>query len=118
MAGGRLLRRRLPHGGARRAVVREDQRRLFRHPRDAAFAPSRRAARAQVDSRMIRIALTGSIGMGKSTVARMFEAAGVPVFDSDAEVRRLQADGSPMTEQIGALFPGAVRDGLLDREKL
>jgi dephospho-CoA kinase len=67
---------------------------------------------------MIRIALTGSIGMGKSTVARMFEAAGVPVFDADAEVRRLQGPGGALVERIGERFPGTVEDGVLDREKL
>ena len=67
---------------------------------------------------MIRIALTGSIGMGKSTVARMFERAGVPVFDADAEVRRLQGPGGALVERIGERFPGTVRDGLLDRERL
>lgn len=67
---------------------------------------------------MIRIALTGSIGMGKSTVARMFEAAGVPVFDADAVVRRLQSPGGSLVDSIGALFPGCVRAGTLDRECL
>ena len=67
---------------------------------------------------MIRIALTGSIGMGKSTVARMFEAAGIPVFDADAIVRRLQSPGGALVERIGALFPGCVRQGTLDRECL
>jgi len=67
---------------------------------------------------MIRIALTGSIGMGKSTVARMFERAGVPVFDADAEVRRLQGPGGALVERIGERFPGTVRDGLLDRDRL
>ena len=67
---------------------------------------------------MIRIALTGSIGMGKSTVARMFEHAGVPVFDADAVVRALQAPGGGLVEKIGELFPGAVRSGTLDRECL
>ncbi|WP_155264786.1 dephospho-CoA kinase [Sphingomonas segetis] len=67
---------------------------------------------------MIRIALTGSIGMGKSTVARMFEAAGVPVFDADAVVRQLQGPGGALVERIGELFPGCVRSGTLDRECL
>jgi dephospho-CoA kinase len=67
---------------------------------------------------MIRIALTGSIGMGKSTVARMFERAGVPVFDADAEVRRLQGPDGALVERIGARFPDTVHGGVLDRDKL
>ncbi len=67
---------------------------------------------------MIRIALTGSIGMGKSTVARMFERAGIPVFDADAEVRRLQGPGGALVEPIGERFPGTVQNGVLDRERL
>jgi dephospho-CoA kinase len=67
---------------------------------------------------MMRIALTGSIGMGKSTVAKMFERAGVPVFDADAVVRRLQGPGGGLVEKIGALFPGPVRCGTLVRECL
>ena len=67
---------------------------------------------------MIRIALTGSIGMGKSTVAKMFKKAGVPVFDADAVVRQLQGPGGKLVEEIGELFPGCVRCGTLDRECL
>lgn len=67
---------------------------------------------------MIKLALTGSIGMGKSTVARMFERAGVPVFDADAEVRRLQGDGGAVVETLGRRFPGTVHGGVLDRERL
>jgi len=67
---------------------------------------------------MIRIALTGSIGMGKSTVARMFEQAGIPIFDADAEVRRLQEPGGALVEQIARRFPAAFDGGSLDRGKL
>jgi dephospho-CoA kinase len=67
---------------------------------------------------MIRIALTGSIGMGKSTVAKMFERAGVPLFDADAEVRRLQGPGGVLVEAIEQRFPGSVRDGAIDRDAL
>ncbi|MDL2339751.1 MAG: dephospho-CoA kinase [Pseudomonadota bacterium] len=67
---------------------------------------------------MIRIALTGSIGMGKSTVARMFAAAGVPVFDADSEVRRMQGPGGSLVAAIGAAFPGALAGRALDRERL
>jgi dephospho-CoA kinase len=67
---------------------------------------------------MIRIALTGSIGMGKSTVAKMFERAGVPVFDADAVVRALQSPGGALVERIGVAFPGTAKDGVLDRDAL
>ena len=67
---------------------------------------------------MMRIALTGSIGMGKSTVAAMFERAGVPVFDADAVVRSLQGPGGALVERIGQSFPGTVANGLLDRDRL
>jgi dephospho-CoA kinase len=67
---------------------------------------------------MIRIALTGSIGMGKSTVARMFVEAGIPLFDSDAEVHAMQGPGGALVEPIGARFPAAVQDGVVDRDKL
>jgi dephospho-CoA kinase len=67
---------------------------------------------------MIRIALTGSIGMGKSTVAAMFARAGIPVFDADAIVRRLQGPGGGLVARIGELFPGTVRCGTLDRDCL
>ena len=67
---------------------------------------------------MIKIALTGSIGMGKSTVARMFEAAGIPVFDADAVVRELQGPGGALVDSIGRAFPGTVRAATLDRDVL
>jgi len=67
---------------------------------------------------MIKIALTGSIGMGKSTVASMFERAGVPVFDADAVVRTLQGPGGALVERIAERFPETLSGGLLDRERL
>jgi dephospho-CoA kinase len=67
---------------------------------------------------MILIALTGSIGMGKSTVARMFERAGVPVFDADAQVRQLQGPGGDLVEAIEQRFPGTTGEGGVDRESL
>lgn len=67
---------------------------------------------------MIKLALTGSIGMGKSAVAAMFADRGIPVFDADAEVRRLQAEDSQLIEAISERFPGTVENGVLDRERL
>jgi dephospho-CoA kinase len=67
---------------------------------------------------MIKLALTGSIGMGKSTVAQMFERAGVPVFDADAAVRRLQAEDPELIAAIGSRFPGTVTEEALDRDAL
>jgi dephospho-CoA kinase len=67
---------------------------------------------------MITLALTGSIGMGKSTVAAMFAEAGIPVFDADATVRELQGPGGRLVPQIEARFPGTTRDGAVVREAL
>jgi dephospho-CoA kinase len=62
--------------------------------------------------------LTGSIGMGKSTAARAFRRLGVPVFDADAAVHRLQSRGGLAVRPIAAAFPGSVKDGAVDREAL
>ncbi|MXP63240.1 dephospho-CoA kinase [Roseomonas sp. M0104] len=64
------------------------------------------------------LGLTGGIGMGKSTAANTFRRLGVPVFDADATVHRLQGRGGRAVAPIGAAFPGAVRDGMVDREAL
>jgi dephospho-CoA kinase len=62
------------------------------------------------------LGLTGSIGMGKTTTARHFRRIGVPVFDADRAVARLySAEAAPLIEQA---FPGTVRDGTVDRERL
>ena len=57
---------------------------------------------------MIVLGLTGSIGMGKSTVARMFADEGVPMFDADAAVHRLQGPQGALVETIEAHFPGTT----------
>lgn len=67
---------------------------------------------------MIRLGLTGSIGMGKSTVAAMLREAGVPVFDADAEVRAMQGPGGTALPAIEAAFPGTTGPDGLDRLKL
>ena len=64
---------------------------------------------------MIILGLTGSIGMGKTTTAALFNAQGVPVFDVDAAVHRLYSEDVHLIEAIGQRFPGAVRDGTIDR---
>ena len=64
------------------------------------------------------IGLTGGIGMGKSTVAKAFRRARIPVFDADAAVHALQARGGRAVRRIGDAFPGTVRDGAVDRRAL
>ena len=65
------------------------------------------------------LGLTGSIGMGKSTTARMFADEGLPVWDADATVHRLYQPGQPAALAIGALFPTAIDpDGQVNRATL
>jgi dephospho-CoA kinase len=62
------------------------------------------------------LGLTGSIGMGKSTTARLFAEAGVPVYDADATVHKVyEGEAAPVIE---AAFPGTTSDGKVDRAKL
>ena len=65
---------------------------------------------------MIRLGLTGSIGMGKSTTADLFRAAGVAVHDADATVHALYRGAA--VGRIEAAFPGTTRDGAVDRAAL
>ena len=73
---------------------------------------------ARPDRPPLVIGLTGGIGMGKSTVAAMFAAAGVPVHDADATVHALYARDGAAVEPVGAAFPGTVSGGAVDREAL
>lgn len=65
---------------------------------------------------MLRLGITGSIATGKSTVLAAFERLGVPVFSADAAVAELYAGEA--VEPVGALFPGVVVDGIVDRARL
>jgi len=67
---------------------------------------------------MIVMGLTGSIGMGKSTVAAMFADEGVPVFDADSAVHRLQGREGALVERIEAHFPGTTGEEGVDRGAL
>src|SRR5829696_5524527 len=67
---------------------------------------------------MIILGLTGSIGMGKSTVSRMFAAEGVPVFDADAVVHGLQGPEGAMVAEIEAHFPGTTGEQGVNRTTL
>ncbi len=64
------------------------------------------------------IGLTGSIGMGKSTIAKMFEDDGIAVFDADAAVHRLQGKGGALVSIIESVFPGTTTSNGVDRQKL
>ncbi len=67
---------------------------------------------------MVIVGLTGSIGMGKSTAAKMLRQMGVPVYDADAAVHELQKPGGAALPPIEAAFPGVVKNGVLDRQAL
>ena len=65
-----------------------------------------------------RLGLTGSIGMGKSTTGRMFTELGHPLWDADAAVHRLYAQGGAAVAPVGAAFPSALNDQAIDRTAL
>lgn len=67
---------------------------------------------------MIKLGLTGSIGMGKSTTAKMFEAEGVPVYDADAAVHELYSIGGAAVAPVESRFPGVAPEGYIDRALL
>lgn len=64
------------------------------------------------------LGLTGGIGMGKSTASAMFRDLGHPVWDADAAVHRLYAPEGAAVAGVAAAFPGALRDGAIDRAAL
>jgi dephospho-CoA kinase len=67
---------------------------------------------------VIVIGLTGGIGMGKSTVAKIFATQGIRGFNADDAVHRLQASRGLAIPALAAAFPGTVKHGVLDRAKL
>jgi dephospho-CoA kinase len=67
---------------------------------------------------VIILGLTGSIGMGKSTTARLLEEEGVPVYDADKAVHALYAKGGGAVSAVGAAFAGCIKDGAVDRAAL
>jgi dephospho-CoA kinase len=67
---------------------------------------------------MMVLGLTGGIGMGKSTVAKMFASLGIPAFNADDAVHALQAPGGKAIALLNAAFPGVIENGVLNRAAL
>mgnify|MGYP001310114242 FL=1 len=67
---------------------------------------------------MIKIGLTGSVGMGKTTTAKVFEKLGCDVWDADETVHRLYSKGGKAVVEVAKLFPSSVEDGSISRSRL
>jgi len=67
---------------------------------------------------MVLLGLTGSIGMGKSTVAKMFADEDIAVYDADVGVHRIYAKGGPAVRPVEQAFPGVTVGGAIDRARL
>src|SRR5919106_1675137 len=97
-----------------------DRGRLLRNPRSPASAAAGLSALPRGDTgvtapaRMLVVGVTGSIGMGKTTTARLFARLGYPVFDADAVVHRLYAESGAAVPPIAREFPAAVPAAAVD----
>ena len=67
---------------------------------------------------MLLIGLTGSIGMGKTTTARLFELAGIPRYDADAAIHALYVRGGAAVAPLATLYPDVIVDEAVDRARL
>lgn len=67
---------------------------------------------------MIKIGLTGSVGMGKTTTAKVFEKLGCDVWDADKTVHKLYSKGGKAVVEVAKLFPSSVEDGSISRSRL
>ena len=67
---------------------------------------------------MIKLGLTGSVGMGKTTTAKVFAKLGCDVWDADETVQRLYSKGGKAVVKVAKLFPSAVEDGSISRSRL
>ena len=67
---------------------------------------------------MIKIRLTGSVGMGKTTTAKVFEKLGCDVWDADETVHKLYSKGGKAVVEVAKLFPSSVEDGSISRSRL
>ena len=67
---------------------------------------------------MIKIGLTGSVGMGKTTTAKVFEKLGCDVWDADETVHKLYSKGGKAVVEVAKLFPSSVEDGSISRSRL
>lgn len=87
-------------------------------PAEEAMAFLQKKNLAKPKTKQIVLGLTGSIGMGKTTTAKLFGQYGIPVWDADSAVHRLYGKGGKAVSIIAARFPECVKEGVVDRDCL